>query len=95
MYTANQKMKGGRLGYGSFQKTGSCYVLVDDSGRTVAHVRGLRHLKLFRFAWDYQEAIKAIEAVCAEAPDHETVRKIKAILTKVNTTATSAKGAGQ
>jgi len=65
------------LGYCSFQKTGDCWALIDDSGKTIAHVHGLRHLKLFRFAWDTRETLKAVEKLCASDPANPTVAKIK------------------
>lgn len=72
------------MGYCSFQKTAGCYALVDDAGKTIAHVHGRRHLKLFRFAWDAQETLKAVEALCSQDPDNPVVRQVAAKISELN-----------
>lgn len=72
------------MGYCSFQKTGSCYALIDDAGKTIAHVHGLRHLKLFRFAWDTQETLKAVEELCAQDPDNPIIARIREKISQLN-----------
>jgi hypothetical protein len=65
-----------RLGYCRFQKSGAVYILTDDAKQTIAHVTGFRHVRLFQFAWETEQTLRAVEELCVQEPEGALSRKI-------------------